>query len=132
VRTPARAAIRRQLVLTKSRRDVRCWARQGQVSEWSGPSERTANPQAHRTRGAFAGPAGRPSWRRVEEVYSESERVSGQEVGSVSNQTEAGRHAKEWRRALAPESSWEAGGGRQQGREALLSQASTIRLLGIH
>jgi hypothetical protein len=70
-----------------------------------GSSGRTANPQAHRTGGAFAGPAGRLSQRRVKEVHSESERVSGKEVGILLNQTEAGRHAQEWRRAFKREPS---------------------------
>jgi hypothetical protein len=75
------------------------------VREWSGSFGRTENEQAHRTGGEFAGPAGRPSRRRAEEVHSESERVSGKEVGIVSNQTEAGRHAQEWRRAFKREPS---------------------------
>jgi hypothetical protein len=109
---PARAAIRRQLVLTcltKLWRGVCCWARQGQVREWSGSSGRMANPQAHRPRGAFAGLVGTQSRRRAEEVLSESDRVSGQEVSSVSNQLEAGRHAQECRRAFTRELSKEAG-----------------------
>jgi hypothetical protein len=43
----------------------------------------------------FAGPAGKPRRRRAKEVNSKSDRVKGEEVGMVSNQMEAGRHAQE-------------------------------------
>jgi hypothetical protein len=50
--TPAQAAIRRQLVVTKSWRDVRCRARQVQVRGWSESPGRTLVPQSHRRAGA--------------------------------------------------------------------------------
>jgi hypothetical protein len=52
-------------------------------------------PQSHRRAGAFAGPASRPGRRRADAAKSESDRVRGKEVGMVSNQMEAGRHAEE-------------------------------------
>jgi hypothetical protein len=55
-------------------------------------------PQSHLRAGAFAGPAGRPRRRRADETKSELDRVRGKEVGMVSNQMEAGRHAQERRR----------------------------------
>jgi hypothetical protein len=55
----------------------------------------TVVPQSHRRAGAFAGPAGRPRRRRADETTSESDRIRGKEVGMVSNQLEAGRHAQE-------------------------------------
>jgi hypothetical protein len=95
--TPTLAAIRRQLDVTKSGRDVRCRARQVQVRGWSASPGRTAVPQPHRRMGAFAGPAGRPRWRRADDTKSESEsdRARGKEVGMMSNQMEAGRHAQQ-------------------------------------
>jgi hypothetical protein len=52
-------------------------------------------PQAHQRAGAIAGPAGRPRRRRADDVKSESDRVRRKEMGMVSNQMEAGRHAQE-------------------------------------
>jgi hypothetical protein len=57
--------------------------------------ERTVVPQSHRRVGAFASPVGRPRRRRVVVAKTESDRVRGREVGMVSNQMEADRHAQE-------------------------------------
>jgi hypothetical protein len=52
--------------------------------------------------GALAGPAGRPSRRRAEALWSKLERVREWEVGMVSNQIKDGRHAQKWRQAREP------------------------------
>jgi hypothetical protein len=52
----------------------------GVTREDGGPA-----PKSHRRAGAFAGPAGRPRRRRADDTKSESNRVSGKEVGMVSN-----------------------------------------------
>jgi hypothetical protein len=88
----ARAPMPRQLFETRSWHDVRCRARQVQVRGFSGSPGSMVDPQSHRRAGAFAG---RPMQRRAEEVKSELDRVTGMEVGMVSNQMEAGRHAQE-------------------------------------
>jgi hypothetical protein len=90
VRTPAPAAIRRQLVVTKPWRNVRCRARQVQVVGWSGSPKRTVVPQSHQRAGVFAGPAGRPRRMRADDTKSESDRVNVKELGMESNQMEAG------------------------------------------
>jgi hypothetical protein len=56
-----------------------------------GSRDRPRQPQPR----AFADPAGRPRRRREDDAKSESDRVRGKEVGMVSNQMEAGRHAQE-------------------------------------
>jgi hypothetical protein len=69
-------------------------ARQVQVRGWSESPERAVQ-QLHWRAGAFAGPDGRSRWRRADAVKSMSYRVRRKEVGMVSNQMEADRHAQE-------------------------------------
>jgi hypothetical protein len=45
--------------------------------------------------GGVRRPGCRPRQRQADDTKSESDRVSGKEVGMVSNQMEAGRHAQE-------------------------------------
>jgi hypothetical protein len=81
---PARAVAWRQLELTNTLCEVRCWV---QVRRWSGLPGRMEHPQAHRMTGAFAGPAGRPRRKRAESVNFTWERVRGKDAGMVSYQS---------------------------------------------
>jgi hypothetical protein len=72
--------------------DVRCWARQVQVGDWSGLSWRMVEPlsQENGTQGGVCQSGRDVQLETGRKLNSKSERVRGKEEGMVSNQAEAG------------------------------------------